>query len=1301
MKNKKSLIHIFVALFLVLSMVISLVPVPFFASKMNHEIPEDAIYISSPEDLLGLAESCKVNTWSVDKTVVLTKDLDLSEYEFDGIPTFGGVFIGKGFTIKGINLKEDGSIVGFFRYLQKTAVVENINFEGDILPEGSQSIVGAIAGKNAGAIYNCSFKGTVAGNEQIGGLAGMNEATGVIEDCLVAGVVYGNHFIGGAAGENHGVIRNVTNYAQINTLSVQNTVALEDITLESLLYTESASTTTDIGGITGANSGVIRSCQNNGSVGYPHMGYNIGGITGRQNGYIVDCVNNADVQGRKEIGGIAGHVEPNIAIDFSEDGLEKLQEQLQVVEGSMSNLKNSVQKESAEMQQQMNQVEQELSHVKDATDALIEAVDVEDTANSIEEAGEILKDIVAHLNNLLSLIEKLSDSMEDLDPEIKVEIEVLVEQMKVSINNINKALESLDADAINTIITELGVLMDAVNALVNKIMPEDTEDGNTDANNPYKKFSDKIKELQQEVEKLEKMLGALDLAEATKTIESIRTRLTNLVKIVERMSSLLEGVDTNTYTELKTLITQMQTSLDNISKYLENPTAESLAKIVEELNTLTSTLSEIAKKLNDFTEKMGQLANEWSILLTEFNAELIGLQTDLDKLEKIMDAIDLVEMGNSLTKITSLLNELLIIVDEISKSLELDPTTQAEVQALVLQIQTSINKINEAMNRLDLSSLTTIVSDLNTLMKTMSALAIALEKAYENVEDVTSDWPDILKEMKKEIKALQSDMNELQKILDEMNTDLPDAAINNMGDSMNGLFDALGMMGNSMDASTQHISDALNEVVKQLENAMGIVDNFDETIHAAVEDISDLDTIENTLGKIANSKNYGSITGEYNIGGIVGLMGEESDFSTAEQAVVSGSNSLNVAYQMRAVIRDCQNEGLILASKQNVGGIVGQMVLGCVLESVNLGNVNAINADYVGGIAGKSDAIIRNSSSKTVLAGDSYVGGIAGEAKEISDCIAFVKIAAVRENAGAIAGDVKELPSDTSALISGNVFFIAGNEYGGIDGISYVGATDKLDLSALLETPNLDAAFKSVNIRFKMKDQADVVKTIPVGESLPLDEIPTFTVEEGEEIDWELVPTVTEKVLGMNEIADITYISEQTLSNILFDQTYQVTFDVKGSVISASDRTESNLSILLAVGSFAKNTVLELQDVLASETKVKGKKAIANYEVSLSNPGVEKLHFLLPEGVKENEVKLFIKDTSGNWTERECIVEGSYLIFDFSSEDIGFALIKDNGTMIGKIATLAGIFIGLGFVISILIKMRKKQERNNVKRVVF
>jgi len=314
---------------LALCLLICLLPQPALAVEAEpaDEQPR-AVYTStyiirSVSDLLELAELCRLDSWSRGCLVALDADLDLSDTAFSGIPTFGGCFDGGGHTITGFTVETSGSYQGFFRYIQPGATVKDLHIQGDVACSGST--VGGIAGSNSGNIIGCSFTGNVSGTDAIGGIAGCNETAGVVESCSVQGSVHGSHFIGGMTGKNSGVIRNCENHAAINASAPQNTVRLEDITLENITNTEAAITATDFGGIAGSSSGVIRSCTNRGTVGYLSMGYNAGGIAGSQTGFITQCQNYGTVYARKEAGGIVGQMEPSNILQYSVDTLQVLQ----------------------------------------------------------------------------------------------------------------------------------------------------------------------------------------------------------------------------------------------------------------------------------------------------------------------------------------------------------------------------------------------------------------------------------------------------------------------------------------------------------------------------------------------------------------------------------------------------------------------------------------------------------------------------------------------------------------------------------------------------------------------------------------------------------------------------------------------------------------------------------------------------------------------------------------------------------------------------------------------------------------
>ena len=75
-------------------------------------IEPETIYIGSAKELLQLAKSCSLDEWSREKRIVITKDIDLSDMYFPGIPSFGGMFDGQGHTISGFSLTEALSPAG-------------------------------------------------------------------------------------------------------------------------------------------------------------------------------------------------------------------------------------------------------------------------------------------------------------------------------------------------------------------------------------------------------------------------------------------------------------------------------------------------------------------------------------------------------------------------------------------------------------------------------------------------------------------------------------------------------------------------------------------------------------------------------------------------------------------------------------------------------------------------------------------------------------------------------------------------------------------------------------------------------------------------------------------------------------------------------------------------------------------------------------------------------------------------------------------------------------------------------------
>lgn len=288
---------------------------------------KEVIPVKTAEELLAVAAKCDTDLWSADKLIELQADISLAGIEFEPIPVFAGTFNGNGHAITDLHYVGSGYADGFFRYITPTGIVQNLTISGWVEAENEERCTGGFCGVNGGWILECTFSGRVEGRSETGGIAGENESTGTISSCTVIGSVTGYDRAGGIAGGNYGTIRNCTNKAGINSdsswLEEEDEAGLEWL-LEDLSERKLVSGT-DIGGIAGYSKGLLINCNNEGIVGYEHNGYNIGGIAGRQSGQVIFCNNNGSVYGRKDVGGIAGQMEPYISVEEAESLSEAVQ----------------------------------------------------------------------------------------------------------------------------------------------------------------------------------------------------------------------------------------------------------------------------------------------------------------------------------------------------------------------------------------------------------------------------------------------------------------------------------------------------------------------------------------------------------------------------------------------------------------------------------------------------------------------------------------------------------------------------------------------------------------------------------------------------------------------------------------------------------------------------------------------------------------------------------------------------------------------------------------------------------------
>ena len=893
-KTMRNLLKRISALLLCLLLVLSL-PVTALAEEAQDSEEGTTLRIARRQQFLDFAENCRLDSYSRNLSVILLTDIDLTGVDFSGIPIFCGNFDGNGHTVSGLSITRDGSNMGLFRYVDASGVIQNLTVSGKVTPDGSHSAVGGIAGHNAGKIQNCFFDGTVSGSDDVGGIAGINAITGIIDGCHSKGVITGDHRVGGVVGNNLGVVRSCNNRSGVNTTAEENQIKLSDISLETITGSESVSAVTDIGGIAGTSSGVIRQSKNRGNVGYQHMGYNVGGIAGTQTGYLYKCENFAQVYGRKEVGGIVGQMEPTTFIEYTEDTMQILQSQL----GTVSNL---------------------------------------------------------------------------------------------------------TGQAFSTI-----------------------QDGNSD----------------------------------------------------------------------------------------------------------------------------------------------MGVQVD-DLYNSLVDAKD------------------------------------------------------------------------------------ALDTLLPNGDDPYP--PD---------------------------RDTIDAAINNANSSLAAAGSSLYAIMDSVNDTADSLSRIMRSIAGQISAMSATVGNASQNLGGTIEDISDRDTAEILSGKVEKCTNSGAVLGDLNAGGVVGSIAYENRLDPENDLQIGGDNSMNFDTQLRAVILGCENSGSVTAKRQNVGGIVGWMALGLTKDCLSTGSIDAEDANYVGGVAGKSDGYIRRCSAKSAITGNAYVGGIAGEGLTVTDCRSMVQLTG-SEKAGAILGfkgehsgflksesdDTDETEEDT---VTGNYYLTVGSDIGAIDGVSYADSAQPLEHDDFVELEGLDPIFKVISVRFVYDDGMMHTVTLAPGEALSPDSIPKLPEKAGYVGRWD----------GL---------ADADLSDIRFDVSFPAVYTAEWEAVQSEPLGESKLPTLLAQGQFSDNTPIQLTQMTKGPAPGVHDKFLEGYAFTLPAGTADTLRYL-PETEQKN-VRVMVKGADGSWREVSHTQDGSYLVFAIEDGDESFCLIGSMKKSVSRLPIIGagGAAVVVLLVVILLVHHRRKKK---------
>lgn len=646
----------------------------------------------------------------------------------------------------------------------------------------------------------------------------------------------------------------------------------------------------------------------------------------------------------------------------------------------------------------------------------------------------------------------------------------------------------------------------------------------------------------------------------------------------------------------------------------------------------------------------------------------------------LRDNVDLLQ--TQMQQVSEDVNKINKLVD--GRSIE-DIRNAGEEAALIDAILDLAESLSEAGE-----TLSYVLSDLNRIANIMSPyVEQALEEAGVQVDSVIDSLEKSYKHLDNGFGIIRSTMIYINGKFDIQFAQLGD----DVDRSVDSLFEQLGIIseyagriGDDLDVHTDILEEDMHAINDQVNYIFQLfaekIDDVEDLYYeeSEYEDISEEDIDASTDGKVERAVNSGIVRGDVNVGGIAGSMAidEEDPEGNAAGGI---DRSFGSRYLTKCVINRCVNNGQITAKKNGAGGIAGYMNLGIVANSEGYGRVESTEGEYIGGICGESNALVKSCYALTSLDGAQYVGGIAGSGAKIRDCYAMVLIGEDAIHKGAIAGWIstkEDERNDYQKDISNN-YFVSSN-LSGLDLVSYAGVAQPVTYEEILETVGLPIEFRHLKITFVTEDR--VVKEMEVKYGTPLSGVtfPETPKVAGSYGKW---PDVSDQIMEANMTLEAEY--NDTITTLPSTETVLVT-----------ESGEPKKPYAYIDGFYTDEAKLQVSvsEWTASQAREEGVRPAAVstfYGVKVSNADigadtVSKLRLYRPyEKIKA----VLIKTEDEGWQEISYLEYGQYIQVEMQGEEAEYCIVSEGNSSVWILAGAAGVVLLLMLMI-----IRKKKGYN-------
>ena len=1204
----------------------------------------ETIYINSVSDLLAFADHCGFDQWSKGKTVILQEDLSLEDTDWAPIASFSGAFKGNGHTISDVTLTGAYSPAGFFGILEEGGSIQDLTVKGVVNPAGTQKTAGGLVGVNNGTIINCTFSGAVHSEEEAGGLVGRNETNGTIDHSTSRAMVSGTYATGGIVGYNLGVVTGCTNVGAVNSEYQESDLDMEGLpaTLLELvkedmgddLNNSVTNVSSDTGGVAGRSSGLILSSANAGDVGYAHVGYNVGGIVGRTDGLVSGCVNQGLVQGRKDVGGIAGQAEPYIELDLDQSTIKRLRTELDtlhtMVNGAADDMDNSTNLLNTDLNALNAQMDTAVQAARRLDDQGSDYFD--EVADEVDRTGDLISDTLTRLEPVMDTGADALDKMTTAVGQLKWVTAEMAAEMLTASTALAKASAGANkaSDALDSTKTGLNQIKNGLDDLLKAI--DDGSDSQlskaiTAITGGYSLLGDGADD------KIQKAVGLLQVANTAMSVLSAGSGVSAEVKLLTTGLGLLRS-----------------------------------ATLLSDDTQLASATRQVTRAIGNVANMTGQVS---SLLKTSSQALTDSGNTSW--------GTGLGEIGDAVDRLNKVLDQIADIVGNINKG-DID-SGSASIKDGLDSLSDAASDLSKAADDFDksLDILKTDSALTSVTLGHMSASLGIMSEGMKGLTDMTSQAADIVHWL------ADQDPIHVPRPSSEM-TDTKDAlfdAVTSMTDQMSTLNRDMLSSSNTLTSNLRQINDQINVVSNLLLDAVEEIS--DPGSKNIFEDESENLTAQNE-GKIEGCTNRGAVEADMNVGGIAGTMAVENTLDPEDDDKDEDRSLLRTEYTISAVVMNSINEGTVTSKKEAAGGICGEMDLGYITGSEAYGKVDG--NDKVGGIAGRSSAKLISNWAKCELTGSKYIGGIVGQG---TDSVLTGNSCIVKDNRAMVdihepdedEDDDSALSTSSSSNTDGQYWgAISGGQDGtftgnlfvsdtlrGIDRISRAGQAEPIDYDTMRTLEGAPKGFQKLTLTFMADGHIVDQRTFTYGDSFSESDYPELPQKEGCFAEW----------------------STPVLDDLHLDTVVTALYTSYIPALKSIDVRPNGRSIFYVDGLFGGSNALSA--ISQTPSGVAG--ATEQWLLDFSDDGQE-THTIryLPQGKTGS---IYVQQ-DGKWTKVDTDTFGSYITFTAAGTEVVMAFVPKGIPLWALCFGTAAALAAAAFVAKLLLKKRKDRKARKAEK---